>query len=531
MRENENLILFQALLVLLALLISAANSTPISDFVKCISADKFSPSSLTPTAPPIKTGDSLYLPDNPQFITVLNAYIRNLCFELPTTPKPLAIVTAKHEAHVRSVILCAKTTKLQVRIRSGGHDYEGLSYWSAINISLPEQTAWVESGAVLGELYYAIAKKSNVHAFPAGACPSLGAGGHFSGGGYGNMIRKFGLSVDNIIDAKIVDVKGNLLDRKSMGDDLFWAIKGGGGASFGVIIAWKIKLVKVPERVTVFKVERTLEEGLTSLIVKYQDMAPKVEPELFLRAPPPAPAPANSTVTVRGKFMAQYLGEPAKLVSLMNEKFPELGIKLTDCIPMRWVDTTLYWYGKPNDTKIEFLIQRETKYQSYLKRKSDYTKKPVPKEGLEAVWKKMVEVGDVGMTWNPYGGIMDEIPEDATPFPHRKGNLFKIQYSAQWKEEGNDSIELHVERTKQLYEAMTPYVSKDPREAFLNYRDLELGSIGSNGNGTFQQAADYGLPYYKKNFDRLIKVKAAVDPDNFFKFEQSIPVTSKRSEL
>ncbi|CAN1122295.1 Berberine bridge enzyme-like 14 [Linum perenne] len=495
MRENENLILFQALLVLLALLISAANSTPISDFVKCISADKFSPSSLTPTAPPIKTGDSLYLPDNPQFITVLNAYIRNLCFELPTTPKPLAIVTAKHEAHVRSVILCAKTTKLQVRIRSGGHDYEGLSYWSdvpfvlldmlylrAINISLPEQTAWVESGAVLGELYYAIAKKSNVHAFPAGACPSLGAGGHFSGGGYGNMIRKFGLSVDNIIDAKI--------------------------------------------RVTVFKVERTLEEGLTSLIVKYQDMAPKVEPELFLRVifgtqkpkvGNTTTAPANSTVTVRGKFMAQYLGEPAKLVSLMNEKFPELGIKLTDCIPMRWVDTTLYWYGKPNDTKIEFLIQRETKYQSYLKRKSDYTKKPVPKEGLEAVWKKMVEVGDVGMTWNPYGGIMDEIPEDATPFPHRKGNLFKIQYSAQW--------------TKQLYEAMTPYVSKDPREAFLNYRDLELGSIGSNGNGTFQQAADYGLPYYKKNFDRLIKVKAAVDPDNFFKFEQSIPVTSKRSEL
>ncbi|CAN1122296.1 Berberine bridge enzyme-like 9 [Linum perenne] len=442
MRENENLILFQALLVLLALLISAANSTPISDFVKCISADKFSPSSLTPTAPPIKTGDSLYLPDNPQFITVLNAYIRNLCFELPTTPKPLAIVTAKHEAHVRSVILCAKTTKLQVRIRSGGHDYEGLSYWSdvpfvlldmlylrAINISLPEQTAWVESGAVLGELYYAIAKKSNVHAFPAGAC-----------GGYGNMIRKFGLSVDNIIDAKIVDVKGNLLDRKSMGDDLFWAIKGGGGASFGVIIAWKIK---------------------------YQDMAPKVEPELFLRV-------------------------------IFGTQKPKVG---------------------------------ETKYQSYLKRKSDYTKKPVPKEGLEAVWKKMVEVGDVGMTWNPYGGIMDEIPEDATPFPHRKGNLFKIQYSAQWKEEGNDSIELHVERTKQLYEAMTPYVSKDPREAFLNYRDLELGSIGSNGNGTFQQAADYGLPYYKKNFDRLIKVKAAVDPDNFFKFEQSIPVTSKRSEL
>ena len=57
------------------------------------------------------------------------------------------------------------------------------------------------------------------------------------------MMRKYGLSVDNVIDAQMVDVQGRLLDRKSMGEDLFWAITGGGEASFGVVLAYKIKLV------------------------------------------------------------------------------------------------------------------------------------------------------------------------------------------------------------------------------------------------------------------------------------------------
>lgn len=151
-----------------------------------------------------------------------------------------------------------------MRIQIGGHDYEGLSYTSespffvvdmrnfrSITIDVEKSTAWVQAGATLGELYYSIAEKSRTLAFLAGVCPTVGVGGHFSGRGYGMLSRKHGIAIDHIIDARLVDVNGQILDQESMGEDLFWAIRGGGGASFGVIIEWKIKLVSVPQNVSV----------------------------------------------------------------------------------------------------------------------------------------------------------------------------------------------------------------------------------------------------------------------------------------
>ncbi|PNX83096.1 reticuline oxidase-like protein, partial [Trifolium pratense] len=431
--------------------------------------------------------------------------IQNKRFKTASTPKPLAIITAKDNSHIQATIKCAKSNNIQIRIRSGGHDYEGFSYISdvpfvvldmfhlnSVDVNLQEETAWVESGATLGKLYYTIAKKNNSLAFPSGVCFTIGAGGHFSGGGFGNLMRKFGLSVDNIIDAKIVDVNGNILDRKSMGEDLFWAIRGGGGASFGVILSWKLKLLHVTPQVTVFKVKRNVSDDATDVVYKWQLIAPKLPNDLFIRVQPNVvKIGQGDKKVVQVSFIGQFLGTIERLLPL------PIGTPLESML------------NEPNDPQ-----------PNYFKGKSDYVKKPIPKEAIESIWKLMIVGETLYMQWNPYGGRMGEIAPSETPFPHRAGNLFLIQYLNNWIEDSPEAIERHVNFSRLFYEFMTPYVSNNPREAFLNYRDSDIGANHPSNVTKIEIARTYGNKYFKENFERLVSVKTKVDPENFFRHEQ-----------
>jgi hypothetical protein len=468
---------------------------------------------------------------------VLQSYVRNLRFNESTTPKPQLIITAEHVSHIQIAIICAKRSGIQMKIRSGGHDYEGLSYISdvpffildlfnfrSVNVNITDETAWVQVGATLGELYYRIAEKSSSHGFPAGVCPTVGVGGHFSGGGYGNMMRKYGLSVDNILDAQIIDVNGQILDRRSMGEDLFWAITGGGGSSYGVVLSYTIKLVRVPEIVTVFRVTKTLAQNATSIFYRWQRIADKLDNDLFIRVT--LDVATNTTTnerTFRATFISLFLGDSTRLLSLMATKFPELGLVRSDCIEMSWVNSVLFWTNFPLGTPVNALLSRVPQVLTHLKRKSDYLQNPMSRTELEFIVRKMIELQSTALTFNPYGGRMSEIPASAKPFPHRAGNIAKIQYATNWNENGVENANFYLNLTRVLYGYMTPYVSRLPRQAFLNYRDIDIG-INHNGKYSYIEGIVYGSKYFLNNFNRLVKVKTAVDPENFFRNEQSIPV-------
>ncbi|KAK7319327.1 hypothetical protein RJT34_04046 [Clitoria ternatea] len=507
-------------------LLTMATSDPLQDtYLQCLTL-------YSEPSHPIST--VTYFPNSPSYPPILESYIRNLRFNSTTTPKPSFIVAPTHVSHIQASIKCGKRFGLEIRIRSGGHDYDGLSYVSEVQfiildmfmlrsvvVDLEDESVWVDSGSTIGELYHGIAQKSKILGFPAGVCPTVGVGGHFSGGGYGNMMRRFGLSVDNILDAIIVDAEGRVLDRKSMGEDLFWAIRGGGGASFGVIVSWKIKLVPVPEVVTVFRVEKTLEQSATDIVHQWQYVAHKMHDGLFIRVVV-SPVKRKGQMTIRAKFNALFLGNSEQLLDVMNQSFPEFGLTGEQCMEMSWIDSVLFWYNYPVGTSVEVLLQRHGSAEKFLKRKSDYVQQPISKVDLEGMWKKMMELGKIALTFNPYGGKMSEISEVETPFPHRAGNIYKIQYSVSWKEEGEDVANRYLDVIRRLYDYMTPYVSKSPRSSYLNYRDVDIGVNGA-GNATYAEARIWGEKYFKGNFDRLVEVKTMVDPNNFYRYEQSIP--------
>ncbi|KAK9031473.1 hypothetical protein V6N11_032850 [Hibiscus sabdariffa] len=488
---------------------------------------------LTKTIGSAKVSSIVLPPSNLNYKSVLIARAHNARFNRPTTPKPAAIITPLEPAHVSAAVNCSQMVGFQIRTRSGGHDYEGLSYVSDmpfvmidmfnlrdITINMADESAWVGAGATLGQLYHNIFSKSPVHGFPAGVCPTVGAGGHISGGGYGTLIRKFGVSTDHVVDAKIVDANGKILDRKGMGEDYFWAIRGGGGGSFGVILAFKIKLVPVPKTVTVFRVERSLADKGTDIAFKWQSVAAATDPNLFTRMLL-QPVKIKNKPSVRVTIMGLFLGDANGLVTLLNKDFPELGLKKQNCTEMRWIDSVLWWANYEIGTSPKVLLDTSNKDATkFVKRKSDYVQKPIPIKSLESLWKVMMENGEVGLTCNSYGGKMNQIKETETAFAHRAGNLYKIQYSLNWNDPSKKTDDNNLKQARVVHKFMTPYVSNNPRRAYMNYRDIDIGTAKT---WSYAEGKSYGTSYFAGNYDRLVAIKTKVDPKNVFRNEQSIP--------
>ncbi|KAI4995640.1 hypothetical protein ZWY2020_035543 [Hordeum vulgare] len=474
----------------------------------------------------------VYTQSSSNFTDVLASSIRNGKFFTNATVRPLCIITPGpgDASHVQAAVLCGRRQGVRLRVRSGGHDYEGLSYRSsarpsevfavvdlganlrAVRVNRYDSTAWVDSGATIGELYYAVAKNDSRLAFPAGECSTIGVGGHFSGGGIGMMMRKHGLSADKVLDAKLVNADGELLDRAGMGEDLFWAIRGGGGGNFGIVLSWKVQLVQVPSTVVAFNIAKTVEQGAVEILTRWQDVAPCLPNDITLR------------VIVRGQqamFQALYLGGCVPLVAMMADQFPELGMTSTDCQPMTWLQSaaTPFLSFGTNGTLEEALLDRSTSLSRSNKIKSDYVRRAISKAAWEDIFPWFTKPGAGFVLLEPHGGFMGSVPAAATPYPHRNGVLYVMQYLVGWQQ-GDDGTAATA-WIEGLYELMGQHVSKKPRRAYVNFRDLGIGE--NDDAGTFEGGEAWGESYFVGNYRRLAAVKAAVDPTNYFRNEQSIP--------
>ncbi|KAJ0780040.1 putative tetrahydroberberine oxidase [Helianthus annuus] len=503
------------------------------DFITCLQSNSNNVTTIS---------QLVFTPANTSYIPVWQAAADPIRFNKSYIPKPSVIVTPTDETQIQTALLCAKKHGYEFRIRDGGHDFEGNSYTAnapfvmldlvnmrAIEINVENRTALVQGGALLGELYYTISQKTDTLYFPAGIWAGVGVSGFLSGGGYGNLLRKYGLGADNVLDIRFMDVNGNILDRKSMGEDLFWALRGGGASSFGIVLQWKLNLVPVPERVTLFMVSYTLEQGATDIFHKYQYVLPKFDRDLLIRVQLNTEYIGNTTQkTVRILFHGIYQGNIDTLLPLLNQSFPELNVTREVCQEVRMVQTTLEFGGFNISTPTSVLANRSAIPKLSFKGKSDYVRTPIPKSGLRKLWRKMFE-NDNSQTLFMYtfGGKMEEYSDTAIPYPHRAGVLYQVFKRVDFVDQPSDKTLISLRRLAWLRsfdKTLEPYVTSNPREAYMNYNDLDLGF----DSATYEEASEWGERYWKReNFKKLIRIKAKVDPENFFRHPQSIPVFSR----
>ncbi|CAL5008321.1 unnamed protein product [Urochloa decumbens] len=479
------------------------------------------------------------LPSSPTYTPLLDASIRNLRFELPGVGKPAAVILPSSQRDLQRAVACVVNASLAVRVRSGGHSYEGLSYttenrvpFAVVDLSnlnrvvvdAAAATAWAESGATLGEVYHAVGLSNRSLAFSAGSCATVGMGGHVAGGGFGLISRKFGLAADNVLDAVVIDAGGRAMARDAMNADVFWAIRGGGGGSFGVVYAWKLRLVPVPENVTVFSVDRTGPvELIAGLMHKWQYVGPSLPDEFYLSTYIPT---GSSDGNMSMSFTGQVLGPKHLAMSVLSRTFPELGLAESELSEVSWLESTVMFAGL---SSVADLTNRQPGVGEYAKRKSDYVRAPISMQDTIKILRYMLTGPEGSIQLDPYGGAMARIGSTVTPFPNRAGYLYSIQYTVSWKASDINRADEYIRWLRSFYAFMAPYVSKNPRAAYVNYLDLDLGSnnwmnaTGGTSNNSVDHAASWGECYFSTNFDRLVRAKSKVDPENVFNNAQSIP--------
>ncbi|MBO0773594.1 MAG: FAD-binding oxidoreductase, partial [Actinobacteria bacterium] len=236
---------------------------------------------------------------------------------------PAAVVRPADEDDVQAAVRFASEHALPVSMRSGGHHHAGyaagegalmidLSSWRRVRVDAAAGTVTVQPGATWGELDAA----TTAHGLVTTGCdmPSVGVGGSVLGGGFGWLHRRFGLSCDNLLGARLVsaDAAIRAVDARDA-DGLFWALRGGGGA-FGVVTDLTLALHRVPALATtsaLLPVEQA-RDGLAA----YREITTNAPEELFVRALlMPAPPAPWVPVSLHGHpvliVAGTWLGDPA----------------------------------------------------------------------------------------------------------------------------------------------------------------------------------------------------------------------------
>jgi FAD/FMN-containing dehydrogenase len=434
--------------------------------------------------------------------------------------RPAAVVRCANAADVAATLAVARRLRLPTAIRSGGHSVAGRSSTDGIvldvtpmrSVTVADGVATVGAGVRLGDLYDALAAYGLT--IPAGCGPSVGIAGLTLGGGLGILGRKHGLTCDHLLRAQVVLADGRVVECDEHHDaDLFWALRGAGGGHFGVVTSLVFHTLPAPAT-TVFHL--LWPPGAAAAVVEaWQSYAPDAPEELdaTLRLTatgdggrlPPERTPGVEVV-------GSVLDGETDAAELLSDLVGRVGIDPVAAsprhLPHRAAKRYLEGLGSVEDRR-EPSDPEQPPHRAHLYTKSEFFRRPLPSETVATLVEHLSQELGPGQSreidFLPWGGAYNRVPADATAFAHR-GERFLVQHLVQVSADAAPA-----ERAAARDWLARSWTMVHP-----------WGSGGVYPNFPDPDLRDWANAYHGTNYDRLRRVKAAFDPDDFFRFDQSI---------
>jgi FAD/FMN-containing dehydrogenase len=418
--------------------------------------------------------------------------------------RPKVIVRCTDTADVMAAVNYARENRLLLAIRGGGHSGPGLgscddglvidlSQMCSVRVDPASRTARVEPGCTAADLDHA------THAFglavPLGIVGSTGVAGLTLGGGTGYLTRKYGLTVDNLLEVDVVLADGSFVTaNKDKHADLFWAVRGGGG-NFGVVTSFLFQAhpAKMVFAGPIFWDAKDAKQVMAA----YRDFIPKAPEELGLfvglkTVPPTDPFPREHWNKRACALIGAFNGPIADGQKLMGSLLEKLPAPLFN------------WMGEMPWTAINGLFDPFFPKGLQWYWKGDFVM-ALPDDAIDVHIANALKAPTPFclMHLYPIDGAVRRVAKSATPWSARDASFSMVIAAVSPDPKDAESL-----RTwgRAYWKAIHPF---NLEGAYVNFMDAD-------------EAENRVELSYGDNYKRLASIKAHYDPDNLFRVNQNI---------
>jgi FAD/FMN-containing dehydrogenase len=320
---------------------------------------------------------------------------------------------------------------------------------------------------------------------PGGTCPTVGISGLTLGGGYGLLSRLLGMTCDNLLEAEMVTARGNIVRaNQNQHSDLLWACRGGGDGSFGVMTSFTFHVHPISK---VARYRMTWDFADLKKVVRFWQMW---APHTDYRLTPLLLLPSQNQGDIRSNGI--FIGSEEELRQILRPLQGETQPKTAEIESTDWM-------------KVVHLYAGTAVRQELFKNSSAFAYEPFSDAALDVLIRNLQTApGQANLvSFDACGGMINRVPANATAFVHRNA-LFMIQYQSYWAH--SSEADENIRWIEEFRQSMLPYT----HGAYRAYCDSLI--------------PDWTTAYFGNNITRLKLVKRMYDPENLFRFEQSIPI-------